>query len=72
MIDIEHLVIPLAIVISTIWGAAWKLSRCINDIKSSVVRIEAMLAANSARLDRVEQDIKHIDNRLRDIEKDTK
>ena len=43
-----------------------------NDIRNSVTRIEALLQATSQRLDRVEAEIKVIDNRLREHEKETK
>jgi hypothetical protein len=53
---------------ATIFGIGWKISTCMNDIRNSVTRIEALLQATSQRLDRVEAEIKAIDNRLREHE----
>ena len=58
--------------VATIFGIGWKISSCMNDIRNSVTRIEALLQATSQRLDRVEAEIKVIDNRLREHEKETK
>lgn len=52
-------------VIATIWGVGWKISSCMNDIRVTVARIEALLQATSQRLDRIEVEVKDIDNRLR-------
>ena len=52
-------------VIATIWGIGWKISSCMNDIRITVARIETLLQATSQRLDRIEVEVKDIDNRLR-------
>lgn len=52
-------------VIATIWGIGWKIANCMNDIKVTIARIETLLQATSHRLDRIEIDVKDIDNRLR-------
>lgn len=52
-------------VIATIWGVGWKISSCMNDIRVTVARIETLLQATSQRLDRIEVEVKDIDNRLR-------
>lgn len=52
-------------VIGTIWGIGWKISNCMNDIRITVARIETLLQATSQRLDRIEVEVKDIDNRLR-------
>lgn len=52
-------------VIATIWGIGWKISSCMNDIRITVARIETLLQATSQRLDRIEVEIKDMDNRLR-------
>jgi hypothetical protein len=62
--DIQILGIAIG-VIATIWGIGWKISNCMNDIRITVARIEALLQATSQRLDRIEVEVKDIDNRLR-------
>lgn len=52
-------------VIGTIWGIGWKIAHCMNDIRITVARIETLLQATSQRLDRIEVEVKDIDNRLR-------
>lgn len=52
-------------VIGTIWGIGWKIAHCMNDIRVTVARIETLLQATSQRLDRIELEVKDIDNRLR-------
>lgn len=69
--DISILATAVGLV-ATIFGIGWKISSCMNDIRNSVTRIEALLQATSQRLDRVEAEIKVIDNRLREHEKETK
>ena len=52
-------------IIATIWGIGWKIANCMNDIRVTVARIETLLQATSQRLDRIEVEVKDIDNRLR-------
>ncbi len=59
-------------VIATIWSLGWKISSYINDIKITVARIEALLQATSSRLDRIEVEVRDIDNRLRKQENNEK
>lgn len=56
------------LLVATIWGIGWKIANCMNDIKVTVARIEALLQATSHRLDRIEVEVKDIDNRLRKYE----
>lgn len=69
--DISILATAVGLV-ATLFGVGWKISSCMNDIRNSVTRIEALLQATSQRLDRLEAEIKVIDNRLREHEKETK
>lgn len=67
MIDLQTISIGIGI-ITTLIGFGWKLGKCLGEIKSSVVRIETLLAATITRIDRIEVEVKDIDRRLREHE----
>lgn len=69
MIDINILSIGIGI-ISTLLGIGWKLGTYLGDIKTSVVRIETLLAAQSARMDRIEADVQRIEADVKSIQKE--
>lgn len=69
--DINIISVGLGIVV-TLVGIGWKLGIYLGDIKTSVARIEALLAAQSARMDRIEDDIKRIEGDVDSIKKDLK
>lgn len=69
--DINIISVGLGIVV-TLVGLGWKLGVYLGDIKTSVARIEALLAAQSARMDRIEDDIKRIEGDVDTIKKDLK
>lgn len=67
--DISILLTALS-VIATIGGLGWKVSQYLADIRIMVAEIKAILTATSARLDRIEVEVKDIDKRLKNIEND--
>lgn len=69
--DINIISVGLGIVV-TLVGIGWKLGIYLGDIKTSVARIEALLAAQSARMDRIEDDVKRIEQDVESIKKDLK
>lgn len=69
--DINIVSVGLGIVV-TLVGIGWKLGIYLGDIKTSVARIEALLAAQSARMDRIEDDVKRIEQDVESIKKDLK
>ena len=69
--DINIISVGLGIVV-TLVGLGWKLGTYLGDIKTSVARIEALLAAQSARMDRIEDDVKRIEQDVESIKKDLK
>jgi hypothetical protein len=64
MVNLELVMIGLGI-IATLIGVGWKVGVYLGDIKSSVVRIEAILSVTSARLDRLELEVDEIKKELR-------
>lgn len=50
-------------------GFGWKFSQIVSRIEVQVAEIKGVLLANSARLDRIEAEVKDIDNRVREMEK---
>lgn len=69
MIDIELVSVGVGI-IATLLGVGWKIGTYLGDIKISVVRIETLLAAQSARIDKIEQDVKVIEDDVKQIKKE--
>lgn len=69
MIDINILSVGIGI-IGTLIGVGWKLGTYLGDIKISVVRIETLLAAQSARIDKIEQDVNRIEDDVKQIKKE--
>jgi hypothetical protein len=69
MIDINIISVGIGI-IGTLIGIGWKLGTYLGDIKTSVVRIETLLAAQSARIDKIEQDVKTIEDDVKQIKKE--
>jgi septal ring factor EnvC (AmiA/AmiB activator) len=67
--DINLLSIGLGI-ICTLVGIGWKLGTYLGDIKTSVARIETLLAAQSQRMDRIEDDVKRIEQDVKQIQKE--
>lgn len=67
--DINIISIGIGI-ISTLLGIGWKLGTYLGDIKTSVVRIETLLAAQSARMDRIEADVQRIEADVKSIQKE--
>lgn len=59
----------IATVVLTLGGIGFKLAQIVSRIELSVAEIKGVLVANSARLDRIENEIKEMDNRLRHMEK---
>jgi hypothetical protein len=70
-INIELVSIGIGI-ISTLIGLGWKLGTYLGDIKTSVTRIETLLAAQSVRMDRIEDDVKRIEDDVKQIQKELK
>jgi hypothetical protein len=64
MVNLELVTIGLGI-IATLIGFGWKLGVYLGDIKSSVVRIEAILSVTSARIDKLELEVDEIKKELR-------
>ena len=56
-------------IITTLIGFGWKLGAHLGDIKTTVARIETLLSATSARIDKIEVEVKDIDRRLREHER---
>jgi hypothetical protein len=69
MIDIELVSVGIGI-IATLLGVGWKIGTYLGDIKISVVRIETLLAAQNARIDKIEQDVKVIEDDVKQIKKE--
>lgn len=69
MMDIELVSVGLGI-IATLIGVGWKIGIYLGDIKTSVVRIETLLAAQNARIDKIEQDVKVIEDDVKQIKKE--
>jgi hypothetical protein len=69
VIDLNLISIGVGI-IATLIGLGWKLGTYLGEIKTSVARIEMLLAAQSARMDRIEDDVKRIEQDVRQIQKD--
>lgn len=67
MINIELIATGLGLIITLI-GIGVKFANYLHDIKLSVARIEAVLTATSARIDRIEMEVKDIDRRLHEHE----
>jgi hypothetical protein len=64
MVDLNLVSIGLGI-IATLIGIGWKIAHCMNEIRLSVVRIETILTATSARLDKLELEVNEIKKELR-------
>jgi RecA/RadA recombinase len=64
MVDLNLVSIGLGI-IATLIGIGWKIAHCMNEIRMSVVRIETILTATSARLDKLELEVNEIKKELR-------
>ena len=64
MVDLNLVSIGLGI-IATLIGIGWKIAHCMNEIRMSVVRIETILTAQSARLDKLELEVNEIKKELR-------
>lgn len=69
MIDINIISVGIGI-IATLIGVGWKLGTYLGDIKVSVVRIETLLAAQSVRIDKIEQDVRMIEEDVKQIKKE--
>lgn len=69
MIDANLISIGLGI-ICTLLGLGWKLGVYLGDIKTTVARIETLLAAQSQRMDRIEHDLDRIENDVKQLQKD--
>ena len=69
MIDLNLISVGVGI-IATLIGLGWKLGTYLGEIKTSVARIETLLAAQSARMDRIEDDVKRIENDVKQLQKD--
>ena len=69
MIDINIISVGIGI-IATLIGVGWKLGTYLGDIKVSVVRIETLLAAQSVRIDKIEQDVRIIEEDVKQIKKE--
>lgn len=67
--DLELISIGLGIIV-TLVGLGWKIGVYLGDIKTSVARIEALLAAQSARMDRIEADVQRIEADVKQIQKE--
>lgn len=61
--------ISLLTIASILIGFGWKFSQIIGRIEVQVAEIKGVLIANSARLDRIETELKDIDGRVREMEK---
>lgn len=59
----------VATVVLTLGGIGFKLAQIVSRIELSVAEIKGVLVANSARLDRIEREIKELDERIRHMEK---
>ena len=59
-------------IITTLIGLGWKFGIYLADIKMSVAKIEAILTHTSARLDRIEIEVRDIDRRLHEHENKSK
>jgi len=59
-------------IITTLIGLGWKFGIYLSDIKMSVAKIEAILSHTSARLDRIELEVRDIDRRLHEYEHESK
>lgn len=68
-IDFATLTGLFSIVGSVIW-VGWTVRERISKVEVSLERIETLLASFTIRLERIEFEIKDIDNRVRKIEKD--
>ena len=66
--DIEILGVGIGI-IATLMRIGWKAGQAMSRIEVSIAEIKGVLIANSARLDRIEAEVKDIDNRVREMEK---
>lgn len=67
MIDLNIVSVGLGI-ITTLIGIGWRFSSHLSEIKIAVVRIETLLTATNERMDRMEKEIRDIDNRVRQYE----
>jgi hypothetical protein len=63
MINIELVATGIG-VIATLIGLGWKFGSYLSDIKVSVARIEAILSATSARIDKLEVEVNEIKKEL--------
>jgi hypothetical protein len=63
MINIELVATGIG-VIATLIGLGWKFGSYLADIKVSVARIEAILSATSARIDKLEVEVNEIKKEL--------
>ncbi len=59
-------------IITTLIGLGWKFGIYLSDIKMSVAKIETLLTHTSARLDRIEIEVRDIDRRLHEHENKSK
>ena len=66
--DLNLISVGIGIII-TLVGLGWKIGIYLGDIKTSVARIEALLAAQSARMDRIEADVQRIEADVKQIQK---
>lgn len=64
MVNIELVLTGLGI-IGTLIGLGWKLGLYLGEIKASVARIEAILTATSARIDKLEIEVDEIKKEMR-------
>ena len=64
MIDLNIVSVGIGI-IATLIGIGWKIAHCMNEIRMSVVKIETILTATSARLDKLEMEVNDIKKELR-------
>ena len=69
MIDLNLISVGVGI-IATLIGLGWKLGVYLGDIKTTVARIETLLAAQSQRMDKIEHDIERIENDVKQLQKD--
>lgn len=65
--EIEIIGVGLGIIVTLI-GIGYKAGNAMQRIEVSIAEIKGILAANSARLDRIENEVKDIDNRVREME----
>lgn len=67
-VNLELLFIGVSL-ITTLIGFGWRMGKCLNDIKISVTKIETLLAAQAARMDRIEKDIQALETDVKVLQK---